>query len=172
MCGKRGQNRCVGLLLLKKQQTPSHAIHADVNYVCRRAGEQSCDSSLPRKGKGAPPKVRVWVEPRCIVCGRQLGSSITSGGNALLNLHRYEDQGKLQVYEQAHPSYISEAKARERAEEADRDYRNQLKELKDSIQEAVANQPHIVDRLEIEDRRKKAKQAILAKYVFVYCCLT
>jgi len=34
-----------------------------------------------------------------------------------------------------------------------------------------ANEPHIVDRLEIDELRKKAKEDILAKYVFAPCSL-
>ena len=53
---------------------------------------------------------------------------------------RYEDEGRLQMYEQASPSYISDERARERADAARREYRDRLRELKDQIQEAVVSQ--------------------------------
>lgn len=57
---------------------------------------------------------------------------------------RYEDEGRLQIYEQASPSYVSDERARERADAARREYRDRLRELKDQIQEAVVRQEHSV----------------------------
>ena len=54
-----------------------------------------------------------------------------------LEYPRYEDEGKLAIYQQASPSFVSDERARERAETARREYRDRLRELKDSIQEAV-----------------------------------